>query len=66
MQTSWVLGFISGAATILGEYNNIAVAETDTAGVEELMTKYCAGHPRDFIPMAALKLVELRARAAAR
>ncbi len=64
VQKWWVLGFVSGASTILATDNNVAIAETDVPGIEGWITKYCSDHPLDKIATATMKLVgELRARA---
>jgi hypothetical protein len=64
VQTWWVLGYVSGASTILATERNITVASTDSNGIEAWITKYCSEHPLVTIVAAAMTLVgELRARA---
>lgn len=61
----WLLGFVSGAG--YGLKNNGQLARTDSAGLEGWVEKYCADHPLDPLPKAAVSLVEeLKARAAQR
>src|SRR3990167_5530946 len=60
----WVLWYVSGASVTLAAIANIPLAETDSAGIEGWITKYCADHPLDSLQVAAANLiVELRTRA---
>jgi hypothetical protein len=62
----WVLGFVSGAGFVYSQ-DNRAFGETDSAGIKSWIDTYCADHPIDSLPTAALELVdELQQRAATR
>jgi hypothetical protein len=53
----WVEGYISGAATVLSSRESIELANTDPAGIEAWMNKYCSNHPIDSLQLAATNLV---------
>jgi hypothetical protein len=60
----WVLGYVSGAGMVLGTRDKVALARTDSAGIDAWVTKYCAAHPLEDLPTAANTLVwELLAKA---
>jgi hypothetical protein len=53
MNVNWVLGFLSG----VGYAATRDLRETDSAGIDKWITKYCEEHPLDTVATAAQALV---------
>jgi len=53
----WVEGYVSGASTVLSSRESIELADTDPAGIEAWITKYCTDHPLSSLQLAATTLV---------